>query len=261
MRLFRNSYIKAALATAIILTGVVLYSISAGPTLTVEAITSTTAVHPSSKPDNPASNAGATASKTVSGSNAPTCQLGTAATPATPAAVASNPGMHQNVQAASYYTVYGNTTDEINNQMANCTPIGSDGDRYAGSTDYSLNWAFSYEDNGTGMCHVTAASVSINIATTLPRWQPTAGAAVGLNASWQSFITNLTTHESGHAQIDLAGAAQILSHLQSLADTRCDSIVSAAATKANLDIQAINQANDNYDVSTIHGLTQGAVLN
>jgi predicted secreted Zn-dependent protease len=261
MRLFRNGYIKLVIAGALLLGTAGTYALSARQDMTIKAVASTAAAL-SQKSDNPASSAGAsTPSASAKSNKAPSCQRGNYASPAAPLAVTSDPGLHANVLAPAYYTVYGNNVNEINGQMAHCTPV-SDGDgSYAASTDYALNWAFDYQGGSDGLCHVTAASVAINIAVVYPSWQPSSGAAAGLSKSWQRFSTNLATHENGHVKYDQAGAAQLLANIQNFPATNCDTIIAQVTNMANNTIGAMNQTNDNYDASTNHGETQGAVLN
>jgi predicted secreted Zn-dependent protease len=264
MRLFRHNYMKFALAGMLIFGVIGLCSCLNKSTMTVEAITSTASISPLNKnanSNNPAKAAGSNVAIGSPKSNgALVCQPGGLIGPATPRAESSNPGLHQTIQTPNYYTVYGNSIDGINAQMADCTPISSDGDSFAASTDYSLNWAFDFDDDGSGNCHITKVSVAINIALTYPRWQQSSGAAAGLPAAWQHYATNLATHENGHVSIDQAGAARLLSDLQNFPPTNCDTIVTAATYKANNDIQVLNQANDDYDAATNHGAAQGATL-
>jgi predicted secreted Zn-dependent protease len=260
MSLFRNSYIKLAIVGSIIICGAAAYWLTANPSMSVNALPATTINQPDLSPATDAGTHTSVKATSPKSTSAPNCQRGNYSQPVMPTARASEPGLHQNVAASTTYAVYGNTVDETNNQIAKCTPVDSDGDRFAASTDYALNWAFSFQDNGDGLCHVTAASVSINIGVIYPSWQPTFGAAAGLNASWQRFITNLAAHENGHVNIDQAGAAQLLADLQNFSATDCNTIVAQATAKANADIQAIDQTNDNYDAATNHGQAQGAVL-
>jgi predicted secreted Zn-dependent protease len=264
--LFYNGYIKLAIAGVIILATAGACLLPGKNAMTVEAVTSTTAaaaVSTPTNPNNPASSAGSATqgASSAQSSSAPNCQSASYNQPDTPAANTAQPGLHQNILAPSYYIVYGNTVKEINSQMARCTPAGTDNDRYAASTNYALNWAFDYVAGVDGICHVTAATVSINIGVVYPSWQPTSGAAAGTNASWQKFITSLATHENGHVSTNQAGAAQLLADLQNFPASDCNMIVAQVTAKATADIQAINQANDSYDAATNHGLTQGAVLN
>jgi predicted secreted Zn-dependent protease len=146
--------------------------------------------------------------------------------------------------------------------MTACSPVTTDNDagQFAASTDFAIAWAYNYQTNADGTCSLSGASVGITVSEILPAWQQTAGAVPGITASWQRFITNLQTHESGHTQLDQTAAVNLLSDLQNFPATDCSSIAVAANTKAQADLTALNQANDNYDAATNHGATQGAIL-
>lgn len=262
MRLSKFSYLKLA-TVGVLVTGIgVSYAMSNDFSMKVTAIASSPLSQP--KPaTNPSSDAGTTAAGTIArAAGSPMCKPGTYNKPAAPAASSADPGLHVNLQANAYYTIYGHTTDEINDQMAACTPVNDELEgRFAASTDWSLNWAFDYTGGADGLCHVTAASVSMNIGMIFPAWQQTAGTAAGVDGSWQRFIANLKTHENGHLQLDQSGATRLLADLQNFPATSCDTIVAQATAKADSNIRTLNQANADYDSATDHGETQGAVLN
>ena len=263
MRLFKSFYLKLLLLAILLAGSAVTYAKSGSITMSVEAVASASAAaigQPATS--TPATAAGGTAAASVQKTQSvPACQPSNYSGPSAPAAVASQPGLHQNILAPSYYTVYGNTTDQVRRQIAACSPANSGGERFAASTDYALNWAFDFASGDDGLCRVTAASVALNVSVVYPSWQPSSGAAAGLDASWRKFITSLSAHENGHVQINQAGAAQLLAGLQGFPATSCDTIVAQVTAKATADIQAINQSNDRYDSNTGHGATQGAVLN
>lgn len=194
---------------------------------------------------------------------APQCATGQAeADPTAPTLSPDSPGLHVNVTPNMTYTIYGNNSNEINTQMARCTPITADSDegRFAASTNYAINWIFQYQGNGAGQCSITMVSVGVTVTQEYPSWQATAGANPATATNWQAFINNLHTHENGHSELDKAAAATILRDLQSLPPSDCGTISAIANARANADMDALNQANNAYDASTNHGLTQGATL-
>lgn len=70
----------------------------------------------------------------------------------------------------------------------------------------------------------------------------------------------LEVHEEGHIALDRQYASQILQALQTMAAAPCNSIRQQADAVANDRVQALRQANRNYDAATRHGRTQGALL-
>ena len=190
----------------------------------------------------------------------PTCSRGTYNRPAAPAVSPAQPGLQTNLTPAAQYAVYGDTAAQINGQMAACSPVNTAEGEFDASTDYAMAWAYNYQPGAGGLCSLSSISVGLTVSEVYPAWQQTAGTAPGTAADWQRFITSLQTHESGHAQLDRAAATGLLSDLQNFPPTDCGSIAAAANAKAQADLTALNQANDNYDAATNHGATQGAVL-
>ncbi len=181
-----------------------------------------------------------------------------------PAPVVINPnitGLQQSNLLVNNYTVYGNTATEVNNQINKCSPVTLNGQRFAASTDYRLNWAFNYIANEQGTCELSQVRVGLAISETLPFWQGSANADKNLSSAWASYITSLTLHENGHVNIDRNYANKLLTELQNFPATSCDAIGTAATNRANEIVAELNNANDYYDNSTSHGATQGAVLN
>jgi predicted secreted Zn-dependent protease len=190
----------------------------------------------------------------------PSCGHASYTPPATPSVSTMQPGLHSSLNDSNRYVVYGNNVAEVKSQMAACSPVNDADGGFAATTDSSISWTFDVLSDGS-TCHVTQASVGINVSTVYPAWQPTAGAEASLPASWQRFVSNLAVHENGHVQLDLAGAQQILAELQNYTAADCDSLISAANASANADLARLEQANATYDTATNHGATQGATLN
>ena len=212
--------------------------------------------HPAQKAASPPAPAPATTPATTS----PSCTPGVDTSVQAPSVSADQPGLHQVAVTSNTYTVFGDSVDAVNAQMARCTPTNNGNDRFAASTVYSINWSFRYQSGTDGLCTVTSASVGLAIGQIFPAWQPSSGSSSALRNSWQTFITNLATHENGHRALDQATAATILSDLQNVPATNCGDIEAAANNKANSDLAALDQANDAYDSNTNHGVTQGAIL-
>lgn len=191
---------------------------------------------------------------------APNCQLGINAKPAAVSLAASQAGLIRTPKTVGNYTIYGDTVAQISNQMYNCSPVVIGGSHFAASTDYVMSWNFNIRGDGNNTCTLTDVRVGLAVSQTYPAWQATGGANATTKASWQRFITNLTTHEDGHAQLDADYAQTLLNTLKSLPPTSCATISSVANSKAQSVIAALDHANEAYDDQTGHGKTQGATL-
>ncbi len=243
------------------------------------------ATRPTTEATKAAPSAVATAtSQAVAGTNTSQATTGGTPTPSTPAAVRrttpapnctpatlmqpvaapnislATPGVTESPLVRNEYTIYGNTLNEIRTQSAACAPVMSNGERFSANTSYALNWTFSYQDNGSGVCSVRSAAVGLAIGQQYPAWQASAGVNPGVSGAWQTFMQNLTTHENEHANLARTYASQILNRIQNFPPTSCSSIVAAVNGQARAVIGSLDAANEAYDHDTNHGTTQGAIL-
>lgn len=162
----------------------------------------------------------------------------------------------------SSYKVYGNSTNQINNQIFSCTPVQIGGNKFAASTDYAITWSVAYVtvSSNPGMCRVSSAGVGLNMSMVFPSWQPSKSASKQTKQQWNSFIAELKSHESEHAQINQRYANKVLAKLKNLPATSCSSIASQANAKANAVVNSMDSANKNLDSHTNHGANTGARL-
>lgn len=179
---------------------------------------------------------------------------------AAPAISVDKPGLLVGDPIVAYYQVFGNTKDQINSQMNNCSPVLINGEKYAASTDYSISWVFNSTVNEQGLCKIQNVSVGVRNAFILPSWQKTANSSDSISNSWNSFIAHLTNHEHGHARLNQDYAGKMHQELQNTPLTTCDNINDLAHARAYAVLDQLNHANNQYDNSTNHGEHEGAIL-
>jgi len=126
----------------------------------------------------------------------------------------------------SYYTVDGNSVDELRDQMNRNGLKG-----FWAYTSWYVSWS--------AACHV-----SLRIVYTLPRWRSRDVAPAELRTKWDKFLASLITHERGHGTHGRNAASEI-DH------SRC------ATNPGNIIRRWANQ-DRTYDITTRHGRTQGA---
>jgi predicted secreted Zn-dependent protease len=159
------------------------------------------------------------------------------------------------------YQIYGESAAGLRAQIQHCAPGANSttAAEFTAQTSYNLDWQYNTVMLGDS-CTLAAIKVGVHTATALPAWQPDAAATVGLPTRWQTFIQNLTVHEQGHATLDMAYAARIVSQLRSVGTVPCTNVADTVSSLVHSTIAALNQANDDYDTQTDHGTTQGAVI-
>jgi predicted secreted Zn-dependent protease len=168
-------------------------------------------------------------------------------------------GVNQTPTTKIYYTVYGNNESQISSQLHSCSPLKSGSDHFAASSEYSINWAFTYKQNELGLCTISKATVGLSVLEKYPSWV-NLNNDPALQNKWNLFMANLIEHEEGHARLDRQYAEKIHSDLLLLPAQSCDTITATAYSKANARVNELNRAHDTYDNDTDHGHTQGAVL-
>lgn len=223
----------------------------------------TVAIASSNVPTKPDTNAGGAQVKTTGATVSkpvPKCvPLSTYTQPTAPSPNSGSTGLNQIPTQTITYDVFGNSIDQISNQIHSCSPVNHGGMRYAASTDYSINWSFKYINDESGLCKITDVYVGLHIIKVMPKWQPTASNPK-LSKSWNLFYAHLDSHENSHANLDRKYAEKILNELQNMAPSSCESINTTANARANALITELNRANNQYDSSTSHGSTEGANL-
>jgi predicted secreted Zn-dependent protease len=171
-------------------------------------------------------------------------------------------GLTKLIDSPLQYQIYGNSAGTLRSQVQQCAPKndGSLSAEFTAETAYKMSWQYSYKVVSSGMCQVTRAKVGLHVSQVMPLWQPTGTAPSGLASQWQTFMDSLVVHENGHAALNEQYAQTLLNDLNSFPVTPCDQLPNAVKQLANSDVATLNQANDNYDSSTNHGATQGAIL-
>jgi predicted secreted Zn-dependent protease len=169
-------------------------------------------------------------------------------------------GLTQLIEAPRYYQIFGDTPVQIHDQLRSCAPHTSDGEAFAGETDYTLTWQYKTTATGNGLCTLDDIKIGLHVTMDLPSWAPTSQAMESLSTKWGVFISSLIHHENGHAALDAQYAAQLLSELQNHPATDCAALSIAVQAKASNVLANLNAANSTYDAHTNHGATQGAIL-
>lgn len=174
---------------------------------------------------------------------------------------AATQGLQQTVDPSQYYTVYGYTADQVRAEMNQCSPSVAGSGDFNAFTSWWLNFKFVLSTPDTNnFCTVQSAGVVVHVTSSYPQWSTSAYAAAGLSTEWQTFISNLTTHENGHRDLATQYASQLYNGLLSYPSTDCSTASQSVTSYGNSQITALNQAETNYDSQTNHGATQGATL-
>lgn len=168
----------------------------------------------------------------------------------------NGPAFQLTVEEAKYYTVFGRSALEIRRQMAQCSPIQGGFDAV---THWWYRYGYSYYEKENGLCGVKDVTLVLHITFLFPYWKSDTNDQQ-LTAHWNSYFSNLQTHEFGHRDITIQYAQSALSAIQAFPDAPCTNIVQSVNAYADAQLDVIQQKNTSYDMQTGHGETQGAVF-
>ena len=164
------------------------------------------------------------------------------------------------------YAVQGRTRREVQASIrargpGSRAPGGGAGIVFAGRTEWRVDWASATLATPAGVT-LRGFDVFVQVRHTLPRWDRPAEASAATVAAWDRYMTDLTAHERGHAELGLAAAAAMLAALAPalVQDSPAAWTEStAAALAARLDarceriLEAYRAREADYDRLTDHG--------
>lgn len=188
------------------------------------------------------------------------CKADTFAPPSLIDLTSRNPGVTQVVDPVHYYRIYGYNGSDVRQQIINCAPKLNGDSEFTGYTSFRINWRYSYGLGEGNACELLDVKVGMHIGMALPSWQESPYAVSGFAGRWRTFIANLTAHEQGHVTLDEQYATAVLTDLQNFSAPSCDGVQNKVDALVRYRVNELNSANDNYDATTNHGATQGAVL-
>lgn len=114
-------------------------------------------------------------------------------------------------ERTEYYDVYGNTLEQLREQLKMRAFPGHGGTHASALTAVSMSWEARYDQAEDG-CRVHSHRVELELTTTLPRWPGRARAKPGLRMRWDRVADALAAHEAEHRALAVA-AAQALDRL------------------------------------------------
>jgi len=204
----------------------------------------------------PSSDRGITPSQAVGAGDTPACTPAQYRLP-TPINVSGLPsGVTTIEDSLQQYTVYGNTVEQRLEQLQRCAPGGE----YAGAASYLITWQYAYAVQPDGLCQIVQPKIGLHLAMILPKWEAGSQASSQERTAWKAYIAALTTHERGHYDISEQYAQTMMHDLQTLPARQCSNVKLAADALLESRLAQLKTAQENYDATTNHGATQGAVL-
>jgi predicted secreted Zn-dependent protease len=159
-----------------------------------------------------------------------------------------------------YYSVYGETGEEINESLKANGPIGESGERVTALTKSNMQWRITMQ-MGYSLCHLVSATINVDITYILPKLEGIEYLEPELALRWKKFIIAVERHEYGHRMITESSASKMEMSLGNMGSEESCDILKARANVIGDRIHGESiELNNKYDLDTGHGKTQGVVF-
>lgn len=99
-----------------------------------------------------------------------------------------------------YYTVYGNSTLEIQKSISAQSPLKTRAESFAGKTDWTVRSEYHLVALASGGCRVEAPKVYVTIKIHIPRLRVSTSQSKAVQREWSRYFAALQSHELQHAQ-------------------------------------------------------------
>jgi predicted secreted Zn-dependent protease len=157
------------------------------------------------------------------------------------------------------YTVSASSLAGLRSGIANCAIRAQVAGNYHAITARQIAWSYAFLQAGT-QCTITNVRVGLHVTQLLPDFAPKPGTPQSVIDIWNTYHANLVTHENGHVDVAKRYASELVAKLNALGTGDCSTIKAQAQTTVNTELNALNATDTDYDATTGHGATQGAVL-
>lgn len=162
----------------------------------------------------------------------------------------------------SYYKVKGNSSAKLRKSINKKRDRNTGLKGFDASTHWTITWTFKYQPTQTG-CRITQATVTVNIEYRLPQWPARDRSNnFALIEAWDTYSSNLYSHELEHGNIAKAAATDIESNLLNIKQPHsdCQALQSQANQIASRLVKESRQQHTEFDTATGHGGNTGAIF-
>lgn len=168
------------------------------------------------------------------------------------------PSIHDTVE---YHDISGNTEQALVAALKKISYAETSGDRFfAANTHWRIRWSFRVESDGQ-TCRLSSAATELDVDMNLPRWNPPSKAAPSLVKRWNAFAAAVRKHEDGHRDIAIAAAHEIDARAEKTPPQHdCELLKKKLSRTADATLREFRDKENSYDVTTMHGRTQGAAF-
>lgn len=164
----------------------------------------------------------------------------------------------QEEHAERKYPVHAEPNQSLREALNAATPILVNGKRFHGYTRWYVRWQFQWAPDPQGRCLITKVNTRLTTEVQLPDLRRGTEAQ---QARFDRYLPALSQHEQGHVQVGRDAAQTIdraIADMPAAAD--CATLERNANTLGQALLQEHVEREKQFDVTTGHGATQGALL-
>lgn len=138
------------------------------------------------------------------------------------------------------------------------SPLRQNGRIFHGYTKWHVRWNFWWDTNAQGRCAITEVKTTVSVHMQLPELDDSTEQG---RVQFDDYLADLRAHEDGHHRIAARAARRIDQAIKTLQPMRnCEALEAEANRRGYEILNAAKSEENDYDVDTKHGCTQGACL-
>lgn len=159
-----------------------------------------------------------------------------------------------------YYDINGTSVAELRNMMKQKGTKWNDGKIYAALTTWDLRPRYGIKSDN-GKYSIQSVKTDVAIVYHLPSWTAVTTAPEQMAIQWNTYVDHLKKHESGHKDLAVKAAAEINETLASFSSYNSRSELDKEVSRlVKASLKRLRELQDDYDIETRHGETQGVAL-
>lgn len=156
------------------------------------------------------------------------------------------------------YAVQPRPGETLQQALTASTPIVVEGKRFRGYTRWHVRWNYRWWREASGRCRITEVTTRLFTEVQLPELR---GASAQHQAAFDRYVQALSRHEQGHVQLGRDAAQAIDRAITALPEASdCATLQRAADALGHRLLREHAEREKDYDRTTRHGATQGAIL-
>lgn len=148
--------------------------------------------------------------------------------------------------SVSYYSVFGNSTQQLFDYMTYYGPVTAEGERAVGLATAKPRREWRPETNGSA-CAIGSMTINVEISLTLPKLDPSSRLNIATTQNWNRFAADVEAHERRHVDIYLEGFEEMRKLMEAIGQKESCAAVEAEVRRVwDSHLAVINQRQERF---------------